>query len=159
MWGVNQREYSKGPLRQLRGWSICWGTLASIAQTGTCKQFHSTNRQDFLPDQGPAVTSLLGRVDLANVLLEGEWASMGDNLISMALKYTPLSRSTVFCCLLCLTCWTSLLYAYLHSSFVVSSSWGNQEQPVCRHPLQALTIISLSATGWRIFLYSRTYGK
>lgn len=135
MWDVNQREYSKGPLRELRGWSICWRTLAGIAQTGTCKQFHSTNRQDFLPDHGPAVTSLLGRVYLVNVLLEGEWASMGDNLISTVLKYTPLSGSTAFCRLLCLTCWTSLLYAYLHSSVVASSSWGNQEQPVCKNPL------------------------
>lgn len=135
MWDVNQREYSKGSLRQLRGCSICWGTLASIAQTGTCKQSHSTDKQDFLPDHRPAVTSLLGRADLANALLEEEWASMGDNLISMVLKYTPLSGSTVFCFLLCLTCWTSLLYAYLHSSSVVSSSWRSQEQPVCKHPL------------------------
>lgn len=34
-----------------------------------------------MPDPGPAVTSLLGRVDIANIMLEEERASKGDNLI------------------------------------------------------------------------------
>lgn len=45
----------------------CPGTLASNVLTGTSKKLHSTNRQDFLPDPGPPVTSLLGRVDIMNI--------------------------------------------------------------------------------------------
>lgn len=74
------------------------------------------------------VTSLWGRIEVANIMLEGD-------SLSLVLKYTPLSRPALFCCLLCLTCWTSLLYTCLHSWFVVSSSQGNWEQPVCKHPL------------------------
>jgi len=41
----------------------------------------------------------------------------------------------MFCCLLCLTCWMSLLHTFLRSWLRVSSPQGKWEQPVCEHPL------------------------
>lgn len=63
---IQQRATTTAKRLELRG------TLASNAQTGTCEQLHSIHRQGFLPDAGPAVTSLLGRVDAAKAVLKEE---------------------------------------------------------------------------------------